>query len=307
MAIVSPPLITRTRGPRPPDPARAADRRVRPLEPIKTAPRIQKIPRFLSVDRLPSRGTGGNEDHLSSVFHRTFALWLIGATIVGVGFHLMELRKIDMQGVAFCVGAGCLVFGGGCTDLMAALPFYAFDLDATLDSHPLARRTALAVFTVMYASGLNTYPHVACLSALMFLVKMIWDELTVGCCGGSGSSSQARGGATPRLRFTDMFAVTFFIQCIQNGSVMVFVWGACRATSLEAARNDPSLTAQGLSSLAAAVAGVTMTHCAPHDPKNTYVVFVVELRSVQGGGHAGTCGVCSQYINELPPWLVAVV
>ena len=172
MAIDSPPLITRTLGPRPPDPARAADRCVRPLEPIKTAPRIQKIPRFLSVDRLPSRGTGGNEDHLSSVFHRTFALWLIGATIVGVGFHLMELRKIDMQGVAFCVGAGCLVFGGGCTDLMAALPFYAFDLDATLDSHPLARRTALAVFTVMYgASGLNSYPQVVLLPVAPRLPK----------------------------------------------------------------------------------------------------------------------------------------
>jgi hypothetical protein len=221
---------------------------------------------------------------------------------VGVGFHLMELRKIDMQGVAFCVGAGCLVFGGGCTDLMTALPSSAFDLDATLDSHPLARRTALAVFTVMYgASGLSTYPHVACLSALIFLVKMIWDELTVGCCGWwSGSSSQARGGAAPRLRFTDAFAVTFVIYCIQNGSVMVFVWGACRATSLEAARNDPSLAAQGLSSLAAAVAGVTMTHCTPpHDPKDAYVsVCVSELSDVHDG-HTGTCGVCSRYINEV--------
>ena len=94
--------------------------------------------------------------------------------------------------------------------LLSTLPLDTFDVDATVDSLPAARRMTTVALGVIFTSKALAFPYVpGGVGVCVCLVKFVWEELEIGCC--ARSQQVGRGGCGHRPRLTTIFCIYYVV------------------------------------------------------------------------------------------------
>ena len=126
----------------------------------------------------------------NAVFARAGYLASVGGVLFTVVFILAiifpvleDCPKYSIFGRAVLSMLAYAFIGVG-TVLMTTLSPDTFDLDKAFDVRPAPRRTSNVLAIVLCAFQASVFPVAPlALSTVAFIVKLAWDEWTIGCCG----------------------------------------------------------------------------------------------------------------------------